>query len=267
MFFPKEARIVGLGGAWSLAAFNHIFHDLSEAPDLPSPWETPQWVSYINYYAGKLSRVTMADRARELARVIRFGNGLPRTMSPLKELVQRNHGAPILDVGGGFGDNFILLRKLLGDTPYTVVDGAESCRIGMQLLGDRVRFQTDMPTEGQYGLSILIGTLQYILDSTPFISALSGLSSDTIFVSRSPLRRTGDDFYSVQEIKAHGQADSAGKCVVRIRGVANLVGDFARGGFDLVEMKEVLSYRDQMSALPEEYRDCAYFNMTFRKSR
>src|SRR3546814_9761167 len=31
------------------------------------------------------------------------------------------------------------------------------------------------------------------------------------------------------------------------------------------ESKEVMSYKEQMSSLPEEYRDCSYFNMTFRK--
>lgn len=248
-----------------MANFDHIFHQVSETPGLPSPWETTQWVSYMNRYADKLSRVTVADRAREFARIVRYGNGLPRTMSPLKKLIRRNHGAPILDIGGGFGDNFIVLRKHLGETPYTVVDGAASCRIGRRVLGDRVRFQTDMPTDGRFGLSILIGTLQYILDSTSFISALSRLSSDTIFVSRSPLRKAGDDFYSVQEIRADQASDSAGKCVVRIRSMANVTEDFARAGFDLVESKEVMSYKNQMSLLPEEYRDCSYFNMTFKK--
>lgn len=248
-----------------MATFSHIFHEVSETPDLPSPWETPQWVSHMDRYAEKLSRVTVAGRVRELARTVRYGNALPRTMSPLKALVRRNGGAPILDVGGGFGDNFIVLRKHLGETPYTVVDGAESCRIGRRVLGDRVRFETDMPANGQYGLSILIGTLQYILNSTAFISALSKLSSDTIFVSRSPLRKSGDDFYSVQEITPEHGLDSAGECVVRIRSVQNVVDDFSRTGFELVESKEVMSYRDEMSSLPEEYRDCSYFNMTFRK--
>ncbi|QCB54727.1 hypothetical protein E5675_09960 [Sphingopyxis sp. PAMC25046] len=248
-----------------MATFNHIFRKASEVPDLPSPWESPQWVSHMNRYADRLSHPTVADRVRELARIARYGNGLPRTMSPLRALLRRNGGAPILDVGGGFGDNFILLRKHLGETPYTVVDGAESCRVGRRVLGDRVCFQTDLPTEGQYGLSILIGTLQYILDSKSFISALSRLSGDTIFVSRSPLRKAGDDFYSIQDITPEQGASSAGECVVRVRNVENMADDFAQAGFELIESKEVMSYKEQMSSLPEEYRDCSYFNMTFRK--
>src|SRR3546814_10643671 len=42
-------------------------------------------------------------------------------------------------------------------------------------------------------------TLFRSLDSKSFISALSRLSGDTIFVSRSPLRKAGDDFYSRSE--------------------------------------------------------------------
>lgn len=248
-----------------MATFTHIFSDLSEVPNLPSPWETPEWVSHMTRYADKLHRVTVSDRVRELARTVRYGNELPRTMSPLKALIRRNHGAPILDVGGGFGDNFIILQKYLGESPYTVVDGAASCRIGRELLGPRVCFRTDMPTDGKYDLSLLIGTLQYILDSTAFISSLSRLSNDSVFVSRSPLRKWGDDFYSVQEITPAYGSRSAGECVVRIRSVGNVVADFARAGFDLVEHKEVMSYREQMTSLPEEYRDCSYFNMIFRR--
>ncbi len=266
MFFPDVWHGgQAFRGVRNLATFNRIFRELSEVPNLPSPWETPQWVSHMNRYADKLGHVTVADRGRELARAVRYGNGLPRTMTPLKALIRRNRGAPILDIGGGFGDNFIILRKYLGETPYTVVDGAESCRVGRHLLGDRVRFRTDMPADGQYGLSILIGTLQYILDSKPFISSLSRLTDDTIFVSRSPLRKTGDDFYSIQEITPDFGSNSAGECMVRIRSVKNVVDDFAQAGFGLVENREVLSYKKQMSSLPEEYRDCSYFNMTFRK--
>lgn len=250
-----------------MANFRNIYREASEAPDLPSPWEAPQWVSHMNRYADTLSRPTVAERVRELARTVRYGNPLPRTMSPLRELVKRNNGAPILDVGGGFGDNFIILRKYLGETPYTVVDGAESCRLGKRMLGDRVQFQTDLPTDGQYGLSILIGTLQYILDSKPFISALARLSADAIFVSRSPLRKAGDDFYSIQDITPEQGSGSAGECVVRIRNVENVVDDFAGAGFELVESKEVMSYGEQMASLPEEYRNCSYFNMTFQRVR
>lgn len=250
-----------------MANFRNIYREASEAPDLPSPWEAPQWVSHMNRYAGKLSRPTVAERVRGLARTVRYGNSLPRTMSPLRDLVKRNNGAPILDVGGGFGDNFIILRNHLGETPYTVVDGAESCRLGKRMLGDRVHFQTDLPTHGQYGLSILIGTLQYILDSKPFISALARLSADTIFVSRSPLRKAGDDFYSIQDITPEQGSGSAGECVVRIRNVENVTDDFAQAGFELVESKEVMSYGEQMASLPEEYRNCSYFNMTFKRAR
>jgi putative methyltransferase (TIGR04325 family) len=248
-----------------VATFRHIFHQLSEVPDLASPWETPQWVSHINRYAEKLTHVTFADKARELARSVRYGNGLPRTMTPLKGLIRQNGRGPILDIGGGFGDNFIVLRKYLGDTPYTVVDGAESRRLGRQILGDRVAFQADMPVEGKYGLSIVIGTLQYILDSSSFISALSKLSSEAVYVSRSPLRKNGDDFYSIQEITPGYEMDSAGESAVLIRSVENLVKDFSRAGFELADSTEIMSYRDQMMSLPEEYRDCAYFNMTFKR--
>src|SRR3546814_6338085 len=60
-------------------------------------------------------------------------------------------------------------------------------------------------------------TLFRSLDSKSFISALSRLSGDTIFVSRSPLRKAGDDFYSIQDITPEQGASSAGECVVRIR--------------------------------------------------
>lgn len=249
-----------------MATFHLVFLDLSDVPDFASPWESPQWISYIHRHAEKLSRPTVVDRAREMARLLRYGNSLPRTMSPLKALIHRNSGAPILDVGGGFGDNFITLRKLLGKTPYTVVDGDKSCQLGRQLLGDRVHFQTDLPADGHYGLSIVIGTLQYVLDSSPFISKLSELSSDTIFISRSPLRKTGDDFYTVQEIAPKLDTASAGECVVRIRSVDNVVRDFADAGFGLVECREVMSYKSQMSSLPDQYSDCFYFNMTFKRN-
>src|SRR3546814_19729472 len=71
-------------------------------------------------------------------------------------------------------------------------------------------------------------TLFRSLDSKSFISALSRLSGDTIFVSRSPLRKAGDDFYSIQDITPEQGASSAGECVVRIRNVENVADDFAQ---------------------------------------
>src|SRR3546814_6978458 len=101
----------------------------STRTDTLFPYTTLFRSSHLDRYADKLNHATVADRVRELARIARYGNGLPRTMSPLKALLRRNGSAPILDVGGGFGDNFIVLRKHLGETPYTIVDGAESCRV------------------------------------------------------------------------------------------------------------------------------------------
>src|SRR3546814_9497098 len=86
-------------------------------------------------------------------------------------------------------------------------------------------------------------TLFRSLDSKSFISALSRLSGDTIFVSRSPLRKAGDDFYSIQDITPEQGASSAGECIVRIRNVGNVADDFAQAGFELVERKDRKSTR------------------------
>src|SRR3546814_12160131 len=84
-------------------------------------------------------------------------------------------------------------------------------------------------------------TLFRSLDSKSFISALSRLSGDTIFVSRSPLRQAGDDFYSIQAITPEQGACSAAECLLRIRNVETVAADFAPAGFSLVDRHVVLS--------------------------
>src|SRR3546814_15714030 len=80
MLFRKcRARAGRFQGERDLATFKHIFREASEAPDLPSPWESPQWGSHLDRYEDTLSHSPLADRVRTLARFARYGQRVPNS--------------------------------------------------------------------------------------------------------------------------------------------------------------------------------------------
>lgn len=175
------------------------------------PFATEGWISHCRALIHQwnspppLLKIKLAIKA-----VIKKTLQIPVNKSPIvehiKQLLANQNKISILDVGGGFGDNFYHIEKALGSlskrVDYIVVDNETQCSFGKKFYrksGKNISFTTVIPRRA-FDCVIVIGTIQYIENWREFVSELAKKSTGSIFISRTPLNVSGPTFVTVQSI-------------------------------------------------------------------
>ena len=198
-------------------------------------------------------------------------------VAPLKAihaLAQHQKDIHILDVGGGFGDNFYMLQHYINDTDctlhYDVVDNARQLAFGAEFLPKsrhQVGFYESVPDK-TYDLILIIGTIQYIDPWADFVDFVSGLKGRSIFISRSPLRREGGSFVTVQSIcPAFGSSASRkiGESNVTVIDEHELDERFLQNGYVLNTSRFNADYSKNFTNVPQDYQNIIYVDKEWVK--
>lgn len=173
------------------------------------PFASQGWILHCEALASSLDvRESWLARARRHWRPQELAAHLEPPLRMIEERLaaERFERVAILDVGGGFGYNFLELRKRLSSRDldridYVVVDNQRSCELGTSLYrgqSQRPTFITSLPS-GRFDLVMAIGTLQYVLDWEDFLGACASRSKRCIYIARTPLT-TAKTFFSLQAI-------------------------------------------------------------------
>jgi putative methyltransferase (TIGR04325 family) len=193
----------------------------------------------------------------------------------IKKLLANNGEISILDIGGGFGDNFyyidLALGKLSKRIDYQVVDNKVQCEFGIEFYknkGKTITFKTEIP-KLDFDLIIIIGTIQYIEHWKEFVSEMTKKSTNSIYISRTPISTTYPTFITVQSIcPARGPSalKKLGESNVNIINNTELDQAFEKNGFSIDKSLFIIDYSHNFKRLPPEFQNIQYIDKYFKKS-
>ena len=228
-------------------------YDVRPVIQTESPWMSKGWLSNIEAYGEMLRR---------------NGTEWPSNHK-LVEICRGLGDEPILDIGGGFGDNYYLLRSALVGKSYHIVDNQASIDVGDRFwcgVVDKPIFHSAIP-DLRFGLAICIGVLMFMDNWKGFIRGLCG-RVNRVFISRSVFAREKGTFYTIIDVNpSYGQYafQSAGECAVAVINIGELEAVFRGCGFRLEYKEHKQDYSPQMALLPEGYNKADYYDLCFER--
>jgi putative methyltransferase (TIGR04325 family) len=253
---------------------------------VPDPFATSGWLSHCRAYSDAIGvRRNLRARIRHLlARAAPLDaldflvrRPLPEHLETpaqvLRQLVAQHGQARVLDLGGGFGDNFHLLEAGLGadvikDVDYVVVDNEASCELGRSAFRPRrhrPRFETTIPAQ-TFDLVLLVGTLQYVLGWQELLTTLASHGRSWLCLARSPLSLDRPTFFSLQSIcpaMGESQRKQVGVSPVVIVNKDELLAATNGLGWTLDRTRFHADYSANFSRLPGP-RSIAYLDLLWR---
>ncbi len=190
----------------------------------------------------------------------------------IRELLSSKARISVLDVGGGFGDNYSWIEKELGvlasKVNYSVVDNKVQCELGANYYKGKnknIQFHTSIH-QINFDLVLVIGTLQYIESWQEFIDNFVKLTINSVYISRSPLSITAPSFVTVQSIcPAFGSSAllKIGESNLNVINEQELHHVFFDHGFATVKSEFISDYSKNFERLPIEYRNISYIDKLF----
>jgi putative methyltransferase (TIGR04325 family) len=248
------------------------------------PFATPGWIDHCEASARVLGVGDVTHKKsislKSFAKKMLRGGDLPKhlalPLSVIRKITKRQGRIRVLDIGGGYGDNYYLLNRCLSLSPsqlsFHVVDNRLSCLLGERLFGTTatgLAFHDRIP-EGDYDLVTVIGTIQYIRDWRGFIRSIARLQPSAIYISRTPIRISGTTFLTLQSIcPASGShaLRKVGEANVSVIGSEDLRKCMLDNGYGLAKKKFQSDYSKQFSRLPPAYRNVAYVDSLWEPQR
>jgi putative methyltransferase (TIGR04325 family) len=197
----------------------------------------------------------------------------PNYLAPLidsfRSTIRTNGSCSVLDVGGGWGDNFLLVGRALGAeadrVSFSIVDNERITRLGADLFascrGLSPTFVNDMPGSGNhFDYVVVCGTLPYVGDWRAFLR-LCKQAGQSIYVARTAITR-GEGFYTQQTVFVDDV--DAGTYPYRVFGYDELMA--AMGDYQLVFQAKTEDYSRRFEGLPGKIEASYLAQMWSRKA-
>lgn len=256
------------------------FSGVYDAADL-EPWEFDDpfasrgWLDHCVEYARTLGlgarpgRPTGAhpSRARSIVRKILRRSSVPGHLSHPRGVVLRTvsdgGSISVLDVGGGFGDNFALLTRSLpqevaSQIDYCVVDNQPSIELGRALYAMRTlkpRFSAVIPHE-RFDLVLAVGVVEYVMRWREICASLRSASSRHVFITRAPLALAVPSFYTIQSVcpeMGPFARRQVGLARVSVINKGELNEAMSQSGWTLSLDEQLADYSPHFARLPRPY--------------
>jgi putative methyltransferase (TIGR04325 family) len=228
----------------------------------------PRWKLALHNAKSALRTPSLASQ------LLTAGSACPRYLLPVAAMIHdvqlRRGRVTVLDVGGGFGDNFfellrILRRDAIAALDYRVVDNPRSCDLGRELYADfpiRPTFYSDhtsLPADND--IVLVVGTLQYIGDWPAALASISEKAGRYLYVARTPITQ-GESFSTTQLVcPAYGSmaGRNLGATTINVVGMRALRAALSPPWTPMFEFRDV-DYSPQFARLPATHREVAYYN-------
>lgn len=198
---------------------------------------------------------------------------LELSIQAIKRYLKAKDAVEVLDVGGGFGDNYHYIKCALGAdisrVNFAVVDNKVQCELGRDLYRENpcITFQEEIPNQ-HFDVTLLIGTLQYIKNWKLCLEKLCSLTS-SLMISRTPLKKSGNTFVSIQSIcpsLGSKKLKKIGEANVSIISENELDEIIALHNFRLKSSIKNVDYSSNFSRLPLNFNgDIFYIDKEYEK--
>lgn len=168
----------------------------------------------------------------------------------------------ILDIGGGWGDNYLHLKKdgvlPRSNISYTVLDNAEQSALGRRLLGRSELNFTDTFEENKYNIVVLIGTLQYIEKWDSILFDIHRKGVESVYIHRTPFTRREDSYVVVQSVVPASIDVKAGEENLNVISWQKFTEAAKEAGWSIRKLGPKQDYSANLARLPQEYRSVFY---------
>ena len=175
----------------------------------------------------------------------------------------------VIDVGGGFGDNFYSMLTALDDISklqYFIVDDLKQAKFGKKILDDYpVYFFNDIDCSKKYFMCNLVSTLQYVEDWRGLLNIITNVTEKYIYICRTPLQNTKKQFCLLQNISFAPDYIDMGNENLWVLNENEIISHLHNKGWVLKSKKNVSDYSDNFWNLPGNYRDAYYAELLFIK--
>lgn len=236
-----------------LAHCQSLFNEWKSVRD-PAPFTFNSLKKFIKKYILKLDYCP--DHLRQLTYI-------------LNNQLSSGSTTSVIDVGGGFGDNFYSMLSALDDInklQYFVVDDLEQANFGKKVLADfPVFFSNEIDCSRKYSICNLVSTLQYIEDWRELLDVLSNVIEKYIYICRTPLQNSMNQYCLLQNISFSPDYIDIGKENLWVLNEEEVTNYLYKRGWVLNSKKNVSNYSDNLCNLPEIYRDVYYAELLFMK--
>jgi putative methyltransferase (TIGR04325 family) len=269
-------------------------------PQHDDPFNTEGWLDHCRHAARRLgirggepladpsirrwslamrSALNMLRSPATARRLFTVGTACPRYLLPVAAMIHdvylRRRRVTVLDVGGGFGDNFFELlraleRDVIGALEYRVLDNERSCALGRELYAKyRVKptfFADQELLPRGNDIVLLVGTLQYIADWPTALASIAAAAERYLYVARTPIS-AGDGFATTQLVcPKYGcmAGRNLGATPVKVASMREMRDAIPAGWTSMFEFRD-LDYSAQFARLPPSHRDVAYVNLGWQR--
>ncbi len=254
----------------------------------PDPFNTPGWLSHCQHAAEGIPRCAFLGTASRSAWRTALGKGYAYLRSPrwaarhfltgtacarhlwpvaamIRDLYLQQGKVSVLDIGGGFGDNFfellnVLDPKILEGLRYDIVDNEGSRELGQHVFRDYRARPAFLPNATErYDIVMLIGTLQYV---QTWRDLLRSIRSRYLYIARSPIATEVASYATTQWV-CPTLGSHAGRLIgttrVHVIGLEDLRAPLSqwRPCFEWADT----DYSAQFSRLPSPWRQVRYYCM------
>jgi putative methyltransferase (TIGR04325 family) len=237
----------------------------------PNPFASEGWLQHCKVLHQRVTRPPSIFKS--WARRVVRGGDVPSYFHIPYRHIRRALGTDarlrVLDIGGGCGDNYHIMRQALGADiarlDWYIMDNESSVALGRHLNGDLYSgliFSTEVPDQS-FDVVMIIGALQYFQNWRGLLGAVASVGRPRIFTTRSPLRANGAGFISVQMIASATSLTAPnviGEANINVIGIADLRDAMDRLGYTVESESAALDYSANFTHFPKEYRPVVYLS-------
>jgi len=180
-----------------------------------------------------------------------------------------SQGATVLDIGGGWGDNYYQL-KLDGVNvqpgTYFVLDSEKQAAFGKTIFSEaELGFLNDIP-KAHFDIVLLISTLQYIEDWKSLFSTFDKLGNKYVYIARTPFLDGAPSFCVVQSMSPSTVTHKIGEENLHIISLAEFEAVCATHNWRVKKVSRRQNYAKHFARMPEDRRNVFYQCLMLEKA-
>jgi putative methyltransferase (TIGR04325 family) len=179
-------------------------------------------------------------------------------------------GAKLLDIGGGWGDNYC--RLVLGgiiipkSESYFVLDNEIQAKFGENIFKENeIKFLSLIPS-GKFEIVFLIGTLQYIENWKSVFDTFEKLNSEVVYIARTPFVSNHPSYVVVQSITPSTLGFKVGEENLNIISFDEFKSICKAFGWKINKLGIRINYSENFNRMPLSHRDVFYQSVLLTKT-
>jgi putative methyltransferase (TIGR04325 family) len=223
-----------------------------------------------NYYHSIRDASPLDNGIKKLKKIAKRVIGRDfRTLVPSHLERKISAGASVLDIGGGWGDNYYQL-KLDGVNvqpgAYCILDSEKQAAFGKTIFSPaEINFLSEIP-KSQFDIVLLISTLQYIEDWKSLFATFDRLGNDYVYIARTPFLDGAASFCAVQSLTPPTLGHKIGEENLHIIAFSEFEAVCAAHNWRVKKVSRRQNYSKHFTRMPENQRNVYYQCLMLEKT-